>query len=194
MTRPADPHRRTLLKLAGGALLASSLPAEQVRAEEGRIKPAYFSAGEMEILREAAVEVLPAKDILDGTVDVAARLDAYLSKFPRYDFEVIRRGLRFLNAEITYLLARAVGKATALDRTAISKYLVTLGYYGDGNGEPDLPPEARTIWPRLGYAGPLGPSFPGFAPSKDPLPEAALVDPFPGKDPVRFLLDGGGLA
>ncbi|MFN7975014.1 MAG: hypothetical protein U0166_22125 [Acidobacteriota bacterium] len=183
-------RRRTFLRSASRALALGAIPwpAPLLAAPPPAASaPRYFTAKELAILGEVAREVLPAKDVLSGTVDVAANLDGYLARFPRYDLGLIRKGLRMLNAEVTYILARALGQATALDRTSVSKYLVTLGYYGDGNGEADLPAASRRIWPRMGYPGPRGKDFAGFSPSQGPLPEASLDDRLGGADPLAFL-------
>jgi hypothetical protein len=50
-----------------------------------------------------------------------------------------------------------------------------LGYYSDANGEADLPPEKRIVWPRLGYGGPKPENW--WPPDReDQLDRALLVD------------------
>ena len=51
-------------------------------------------------------------------------------------------------------LIRRISPLTAEDVESFKKTICFLGYYSDANGEADLKPEMRVVWPRIGYEGP----------------------------------------
>lgn len=182
-------RRRRFLAGTGSAALAASIAGTGRVAHAAAPPGRYLTADELAILRDAASRLLPVAAIRDGRVDVAANVDGYLARFPGFEMGPIRKGLYYLNTTITYVLARMLRQATALDRTTVTKYLVTLGYYGEANGEADRPPRERRVWPALGYPGPLGPAFERPVPNAPATAPADLPDRMAGRDPLAFLAE-----
>lgn len=145
----------------------------------------YLTRKEYEIARHITPQILPEPDVLRGETNPALRLDQFLSRFPAYNLERIRSGLVFLNSGTVYRwLARIFAGAGEPDRVHVSKFLLTLGYYGDGNGEPDLPSAQRKIWKRLGYPGPDW--WDSRISSKNAVDFSRLPDRLQGRDPLDF--------
>lgn len=186
--------RRKFLHLLSGACAAVGLLPFLDHLEKGvvlfgaEIKiPAlkYLTRKEYEIARRITPQILPEPDVLKGETNPALRLDQFLSRFPAYDLKRIRSGLVFLNGGAAYRwLARIFAGAGEPDRVHVSKFLLTLGYYGDGNGEPDLPSAQRKIWKRIGYPGPDWVDF--RLSSKKTVDPSRLPDRLRGRDPLGF--------
>ena len=187
-------NRRKLLHLLSASLAAIGLLPFVERLEKGVVlfgaefkipSLKYLTRKEYEIAQRITPEILPEPDVLKGEINPALQLDGFLSRFPAYNLKKIRTGFVFLNGgTLSRWLVRMFAGAGEPDRVNISKFLLALGYYGDANGEADLPPERRKIWKRIGYPGPSE----GAAriPPKKSMELSRLPDRLEGRDPLRF--------
>jgi len=138
---------------------------------------AFLTRSEYDYINRMAAEIIPDEPILSGKVDVAKNLDRFFAERNRSrDFLIMLRFLRLIRmADAALPLLRRVSAATAEDILSFKRTICFLGYYSDANGESDLPPEQRIVWPRLGYGGPKPDDW--FPPdSETALDPAALVD------------------
>ncbi|HUT55224.1 MAG TPA: hypothetical protein VM658_17675 [bacterium] len=116
----------------------------------------FLTPSEYAYINNMAKEVVPDGPVLDGTVDVAKNLDWFFAeRNTSPDFLIMMRYLRLIRlADPVLPLLNRLAPATGEDIKSFKKTICFLGYYSDANGEADMPPERRVVWPRLGYGGP----------------------------------------
>lgn len=136
----------------------------------------FLTPKEYHTIRKMSFEIIPDEPVLTGQVDVALNVDRFFAQNPSPDFLVMLKYLRLIQlAEPMFGLISKVSPATAEDILSFKKMICGLGYYSDANGEADLPPEKRIVWPRIGYGGPKPEDW--FPPEKEvQLDPALLVD------------------
>jgi hypothetical protein len=152
--------RRSFLKRAGlvmGAVVGPwSLAGRKVFAATAFTPAlAFLTPAEYHTIRTMSFEIVPDGPVLNGTVDVALNVDKFFAQNPSPDFLVMLRYMRLIQlAQPVLALIGRVAPATGEDILSFKKMICALGYYSDANGEADLPPEKRIVWPRIGYGGP----------------------------------------
>jgi len=136
----------------------------------------FLTPAEYRLIRKFAQEIIPDEPVLSGQVDVALNLDRFFAQNPSPDFLVMLRYLRLIRiADPMKGMISRIAPATGEDILSFKKMLCALGYYSDANGEADLAPEKRIVWPRIGYGGPKPVDW--FPPEKEPqLDRSLLVD------------------
>ena len=147
---------RTVI-LGAGALVGPWSMARSKGTEATADTPElkFLSPSEYKLIREMSFEILPDEPILSGLVDVALNIDRFLAANPSPDFLVMLRYLRLIRlADPVIPIIKKVSPLVEEDLTSFKRMLCFLGYYSDANGEADLPPEQRVVWPRIGYGGP----------------------------------------
>jgi len=155
--------RRTFLEQAAlglGALVGPWSLAGRKGFAATRDTPAldFLTPSEYRYINRLAREIIPDEPILKGTVDVAGNIDRFFAQTNTApDFLIMLRFVRLVRlADPLYPILKAVSPMTAEDIISFKRTICFLGYYSDANGEADLPPEKRVVWPRLGYEGPKG--------------------------------------
>ncbi len=116
----------------------------------------FLTPSEYRFVNRMALEIVPDEPVLSGVVDVARNLDRFFARenYSR-DFLVMFRFLRLIRmADPVVPLLNRVSPPLAEDITSFKRTICFLGYYSDVNGEADLPPEQRVVWPGIGYGGP----------------------------------------
>jgi hypothetical protein len=136
----------------------------------------FLTPSEYKLINKFSREIIPDEPILSGKVDVALNLDGFFATNTSPDFLVMLRYMRLIKlADPMKGLINKLVPATAEDIISFKKMLCALGYYSDANGEADLPPEKRVVWPRIGYGGPKPDNWrPPF--SEPQLDQTKLVD------------------
>lgn len=116
----------------------------------------FLTPSEYSYINQMAREVIPDEPILTGQVDVALNIDRFYARTNTApDFLIMLRFLRLIRlADPVYPLLKKLVPLTAEDIISFKRTICFLGYYSDANGEADMPPEDRIVWPRLGYGGP----------------------------------------
>ena len=137
----------------------------------------FLTPSEYRFINKMTREIIPDEPILTGQVDAARNLDRFFAR-ENYapDFLVMFRFLRLIQlAEPALPLLARMAPATMEDIISFKRTICFLGYYSDLNGEADLPPEKRVVWPRIGYGGPKPEGW--FPPEKeDRVDESLLKD------------------
>jgi len=152
--------RREFLRAAGlaaGAVFGPwSLGGRKVHAatfDTPKLK--FLTPSEYRLIRKYSMAIIPDEPVLNGVVDVALNLDGFFAQNPSPDFLVMLRYMRLIRlAGPAEGLIKRVAPATAEDINSFKKMLCGLGYYSDANGEADMDPEQRVVWPRIGFGGP----------------------------------------
>jgi hypothetical protein len=139
----------------------------------------FLTPSEYKYINAMAREIIPDQPLLDGLVDPGANLDRFFATDnASADFLIMMRYLRLIRlADSAHAvgLIRRLAPPTYEDIQSFKKTIAALGYYSDANGEADLPPEKRVVWPRLGYGGPKPDDY--FPPDSEvQLDRAKLVD------------------
>ena len=172
--------RRKFLKWASwglGALLGPwGLSGRKGRAATaGSPGLEFLTPAEYRFINRLAREVIPDEPILSGAVDVGKNLDnffAHVNTAP--DLLVLFRFLRLIKlADPVFPVIARVAPLTAEDIQSFKRTIVFLGYYSDANGEADLPPAKRIVWPRLGYDGPKDDDW--YPPDKEVQVDRSLL-------------------
>ena len=173
--------RRTFIK--GAAALAAVVGPWSIAGRKGQAATAdtpalkFLTPSEYKYINAMAQEIIPDEPVLNGTVDVAKNIDWFFAeRNASPDFLIMMRYLRLIRLadQVLPVLARAV-PATYEDVISFKRTISFLGYYSDANGEADLPPEKRVVWPRLGYEGPKPDDW--WPPDADPdLNRSLLID------------------
>ena len=147
---------KTMALTAGAAVGPWSLAGRKgfaATADTPALK--FLTPSEYRLIKKYSYEIIPDEPVLNGAVDVALNLDKFFAQNPSPDFLVMLRYMRLIRiaGPVEGLIKKLV-PATAEDINSFKKMLCGLGYYSDANGEADMPPEKRVVWPRLGYGGP----------------------------------------
>jgi len=152
--------RRSFLKRAGivmGAMVGpwSLAGRKGFAATAATPQLLFLTPAEYNTIKNMSLEIIPDEPVLDGTVDVALNVDKFFAQNPSPDFLVMLRYMRLIQlAQPVLGLINRMVPATAEDILSFKKMICALGYYSDANGEADLPPDKRIVWPRIGYGGP----------------------------------------
>ena len=137
----------------------------------------FLTPSEYSYINRMAQEIVPDEPVLNGVVDVAKNIDWFFAeRNASPDFLIMMRYLRLLRlTEPVLPLIERFAPQTYEDIISLKRTICFLGYYSDANGEADLPPEERIVWPRIGYGGPKAE---GWIPpdSEIQLDPATLVD------------------
>lgn len=168
---------KTAVLTAGAVVGPWSISGRKGYAATGNTPELKFlTPAEYKLITKFSKEIIPDEPILNGQVDVALNLDRFFAGNTSPDFLVMLRYLRLIRlADPVNGLIRRLALATAEDIISFKKMLCALGYYSDANGEADLPPEKRVVWPRIGYGGPKPPGWkPPF--SEPQLDKSLLID------------------
>jgi hypothetical protein len=152
--------RRSFIRGAGA--LAAVVGPFSLAGRQGHAATAstpaleFLTPSEYTYINNMAKVVVPDAPVLDGSVDVAMNLDRFFAKENTSpDFLIMMRYLRLIRlADPVLPLLNRLVPATGEDIESFKKTICFLGYYSDANGEADMPPEQRVVWPRLGYGGP----------------------------------------
>jgi hypothetical protein len=152
--------RRAFMK--GTAALAAVVGPWSIAGRKGHAATAdspalkFLTPSEYTYINKMARVVVPDSPVLDSTVDVAKNLDTFFAEQNTSpDFLIMMRYLRLIRlADPVLPVLNRLVPATGEDIESFKKTICFLGYYSDANGEADLPPEKRVVWPRLGYGGP----------------------------------------
>ena len=170
--------RRTFLGAAGAAVGPWSLAGRQgfaATADTPALK--FITPSEYRFINEMTREIIPAEPVLSGQVDSAKNIDNFFAT-QNYnpDFLIMLRYLRLIRLASPMIpVIKKLVPATYKDIMDFKRTIAFLGYYSDANGEADLPPEKRIVWPRLGYGGPKPENW--WPPDKEnQLDRALLVD------------------
>ena len=152
--------RRDFLKaaaLTAGAVVGPWSIAGRAGHAATNATPAlkFLTPSEYQLIQKFSLEIIPDEPVLSKKIDIALNLDNFFAQNPSPDFLVMLRYMRLikLTGPVKGLLGK-VAPATAEDIVSFKKMLCSLGYYSDANGEADMAPEKRLVWPRIGYAGP----------------------------------------
>ena len=152
--------RRSFLKQAFFAAVPAVLGPSRLIA---RPRPAagglpvlvYLSADEYRTITRWTRQIIPSELVLSGQVDAAKNLDKFLFENPSPDWVAMLRYLRLVRfAERIQPMLNIIMPGIEDDLLSLKRMICFLGYYGDANGEADLLPEKRKIWPSIGYSGP----------------------------------------
>ncbi len=152
--------RRLFLKRAGlvmGTIVGpwSLAGRKGFAATAGTPQLRFLTPAEYNTIKNMSLEIIPDEPVLNRTVDVALNVDKFFAQNPSPDFLVMLRYMRLIQlAQPVLGLVNRLVPATGEDIRSFKKMICALGYYSDANGEADLPPEKRVVWPRIGYGGP----------------------------------------
>lgn len=137
----------------------------------------FITPSEYRFINKMAKEIIPDEPVLSGRVDVAKNIDKFFAESNyQPDFLIMFRFLRLIQMAdpVVPVLNRLV-PATGEDIVSFKKTICSLGYYSEMNGEADLAPEQRVVWPRIGYGGPKPEGW--FPPEReDRVSETLLPD------------------
>jgi hypothetical protein len=118
----------------------------------------FLTPSEYKYINAMAREIIPDEPLLSGQVDPAKNLDWFFSSDNAApDFLIMMQYLRLIRLADSFHavgLLKRMAPPTYEDILSFKKTIAALGYYSDANGEADLPPEKRVVWPRIGYGGP----------------------------------------
>lgn len=136
----------------------------------------YLTADEYRTINRWTREIIPSDLVLSGQVDVAQNIDTFIFNHPSPDWVAMLRYLRLVRlAEKVEPVLKPLMPGIEDDLLSLKRVICFLGYYSDANGEADLPPEQRKIWPSIGYSGPKPDDY--FPPDREPqLDPATLPD------------------
>jgi len=170
--------RRTFLGAAAAAMGPWSLAGRKGYAATASTPALQFiTPSEYRFIAEMVKEIIPAEPVLSGQVDPAKNIDNFFAT-QNYnpDFLVMLQYLRLIRlAGPMVPVIKKLVPATYKDIMDFKRTIAFLGYYSDANGEADLAPEKRIVWPRLGYGGPKPEDW--FPPDReDQLDRALLKD------------------
>ena len=152
--------RRSFLKQAFFATVPavlgpSKLIAKPQPAAGGVPELVYLTADEYRTITRWTRQIIPSEIVLSGQVDVAKNLDRFIYDNPSPDWVAMLRYLHLVRfAERIQPMLKIFMPGIEDDLLSLKRVICFLGYYGDANGEADLPPEKRKIWPLIGYSGP----------------------------------------
>lgn len=136
---------------------AAMVPLARPRAARASSGPGlkYLTDAEYRYIRRISREVIPSEPVLSGRVDVAMNIDRFLATTRAEDVAGMLHYLRLIRlAEKIKPLIRPFMPGIDRDIMSLKKVVCFVGYYSDANGEADLPPDQRVIWPSIGYPGP----------------------------------------
>jgi hypothetical protein len=121
----------------------------------------FLSPAEYRYISRMAQKIVPDGPVLDGAVDVAKNLDWFFAaQNAAPDFLIMLRYLRLLRLiEPLLPVLELIAPPAYEDIISLKRTICFLGYYSDANGEADIAAEKRTVWPRIGYAGPKDPGW-----------------------------------
>jgi len=163
--------RRTFLKqaffTAAPAVLGPRKLLARPRPAEGEM-PAlvYLTPDEYRTINRWTREIIPTELVLSGEVDVAKNIDTFIYENPSPDWVTMLRYLRLVRfAEKLEPMLKPFMPGIEDDLLSLKRVICFLGYYSDANGEADLAPEQRKIWPSIGYSGPKPDDF--FPPDRE---------------------------
>jgi len=173
--------RRDFLKtaaLTAGAIAGpwSIAGRKGFAATSGTPELKFLTPSEYKLINKFSLEIIPDEPVIKGQVDVALNLDRFFANNTSPDFLVMLRYMRLIRlADPVKGLIGKLAPATAEDIISFKKMLCALGYYSDANGEADMPPEKRIVWPRIGFGGPKPVNWkPPF--SEPQLDQSLLID------------------
>jgi hypothetical protein len=151
-------RRDFLRNVFWSALLPIARPRGARARSEGGAGPhqlQYLTPAEYDYITKMSREVLPVEPVLSGRVDVAGNIDRFLATTRAEDMADMLHYLRLIRlAEPVVPVARAFMPGIDRDVMSLKKVVCFVGYYSDANGEAELPPAERVIWPTIGYGGP----------------------------------------
>ena len=136
----------------------------------------FLTPAEYQTINRWTREIIPSELVLSGRVDVAKNVDGFIYENPSPDWLEMLRYLRLVRfAEKITPLLRPFMPGLEQDLLSLKRVICFMGYYGDANGEADLPPDQRLIWPSIGYGGPQPDNY--FPPDREvQLDPANLLD------------------
>ncbi len=153
--------RRRFIKSAAmvaGAMVGPwSLAGREARAAVGAAKTlSILTRSEYNYINAMAREIIPDEPVLNGQVDVAGNIDRFFAMDNSSpDFLVMLRFLRLIRmADPVLPLLRRTSPFIHEDVISFKRTICFLGYYSDANGEAEISPAERVVWPRIGYGGP----------------------------------------
>ena len=153
-------NRRDFLRaLFWAALLPLARPRLTLAlgGRTGRIgtRLAYLTPSEYRYINRIAREMIPSDLVLSGDVDIALNIDRFLATTRADDITDMLHYLRLARmADPLKPVLRWFMPGIDQDLLSLKRVVCTLGYYSDANGEADLPPDERLIWPSIGFPGP----------------------------------------
>lgn len=137
----------------------------------------FLTPGEYRFINSMAREVVPDEPVFSGRVDVAANIDRFFAlENTSPDFLIMFRFLRLIRLASGVLpILKSVAPATHEDIISFKRTICFLGYYSDLNGEADVDPAERVVWPRIGYGGPKSDDW--LPPdAEDRLDQSKMID------------------
>jgi hypothetical protein len=170
-------RRGFLRNILWGGIFALSRPGRVRTATLHSDRPdlRYLTDREYHLINRIAREVIPSEPVLSGQVNIALNIDRFIHKNPSEDLDSMLQYLRLISlAEPFVPLIRPFVPGIKQDIMSLKKVICFVGYYSDANGEADLPPAERIIWPEIGYTGPKPDHW--FPPDSEPQIEPASLE------------------
>ncbi len=123
--------------------------------KQGLPRLEYLTAREYGIISRISKEIIPSEPVLSGKVDIGLNIDRFIAKNQSEDFVIMLRYLRLISlADPLVPLIRPFMPGIEDDLLSLKRVICFVGYYGDANGEGDMSPGDRIIWPEIGFGGP----------------------------------------
>jgi hypothetical protein len=153
LTNRRDFFRYVVFSAAPAVLGPRSLKARSSDVEGVSLE--YLTAREYRVISRMSREIIPSEHVISGRVNIALNIDRFMARNPSEDWVIMLRYLRLISlADPLIPIIRPFMPGIEDDLLSLKRVICFMGYYGDANGETDMPPEDRIIWPEIGFSGP----------------------------------------